>query len=93
MAEMTKKSDKIALFFTFIHFAQAKFDSLGIHCLNNLPYNSDISLCDFWLFKYIKMKLEAMSFATPSVLVYEVQEILDMIYIIEYVKIFDEWKV
>jgi hypothetical protein len=39
------------------------------------------------------MNFQGLSLATPSALVYEVQEILDEIDITEWVKPFDEWEV
>jgi hypothetical protein len=69
---------------------QPKFDSLGIHRSNNPPYSPDSAPCDIWFFGYIKMKLEGISFATPSALGCHMQEVLDEICIIESVKIFDE---
>jgi hypothetical protein len=75
---------------TFIHFdnfrsqlAQAQFDSLGIHSLGHPSYSPDITPCDFWLFGYVKRKLEGVSFAIPNALVCEMQEILDEICITE----------
>jgi hypothetical protein len=75
------------------HLAKEKIDSLGIHGSSPPPYSPDIALCDFWLFRDIKMKLERMSFATPSALASDFQEILDEIYIAECVKVFHEWEV
>jgi len=74
------------------HLVQSKFDSMGIHRLPHPPYSPDIAPCDFWLFGYLKMKLEGMFFDTPAALLAEVEEILGDISITEWVKVFDEWK-
>jgi hypothetical protein len=73
--------------------AQAKFDSLGIRRLSHPPYSPDTASCNFSFFGYIKMQLEGISFATPSTLICDVQEMLDEICLIEWVTPFDEWEI
>jgi hypothetical protein len=69
---------------------QAKFDFLGIHRLQDPRYCLDVAWCDFGLFESVNMKLEAMSFPAPVAMTSEVQEILDEIWITEWVKVFHE---
>jgi hypothetical protein len=63
-----------------------------IHRLLHLPYSSDIAPDDFWLFGYLKMKLEEIFFDTLAALSTEVEEILRDMSVTEWVKMFDEWK-
>jgi hypothetical protein len=39
------------------------------------------------------MKIQGMSFASPSTIVCEIQEIFNEICITEWVKVFDDWEV
>jgi hypothetical protein len=71
---------------------QLKFDSMGIHRLSHHPDSPNIAPCEFWLFGYVKMKLERMFFDAPTALLAEVEEIFGDIGITEWVKVFDEWK-
>jgi hypothetical protein len=48
--------------------------------------------CDFYLFGYLKIRLERMFLYAPAAIVAEVAEILRDISTIEWVTVFDEWK-
>jgi hypothetical protein len=61
--------------------------------LSHSSYSPDIDLRDFLLFGHIKMKLEGMSFASPSALVCEVHKIIDEIWITKWAKGFGDWEV
>jgi hypothetical protein len=74
------------------HLVHSKFDSIGIDRLSDPAYSPDIAPCDFWRFRYLKMKLERMFFDAPAALLGEIEEILGDISIIEWAKMFDEWK-
>jgi hypothetical protein len=92
--EPRKRTDDITLSHihsTRSHLVQSKFDSMGIHGLRDLVYGSNIALCDFWLFGYFKMKLEAMFFTALVTILAQVEEILGDIGLAESVKVFDEW--
>jgi hypothetical protein len=65
---------------------------MDIQQLLHPPDSSDIAPCDFSLFGYLKMKLEGIFFDASVALFAEFEEILGNISIIEWVKIFDEWK-
>jgi hypothetical protein len=65
---------------------------MDIHRLPHPPDSPDIAPCDFWLFGYVKMKLEGMFFDAPAILFAEIEEILGNISITEWVKVFAEWK-
>jgi hypothetical protein len=65
---------------------------MTIHQLPHSPYSPDVAPCNFWLFGYLKMKLECMFFTTPAALLAEIEKIFGDIRITECVKVFDEWK-
>jgi hypothetical protein len=44
------------------HLVQSKYNLMGIHQLSHPLYSPDIASCNFWLFRYLKMKLEGMFF-------------------------------
>jgi hypothetical protein len=52
-----------------------------------------ISSYDFWLFGYLKIRLEGIDFNSPVRLLCEVEEIQNEIRMSKWDKAFDEWKV
>jgi hypothetical protein len=65
---------------------------MAIHRLLHALYGFDITLCAFWLFRYVKMKLEAMFFDRPAAILAEIEGIVGDMSTAEWVKVFDEWK-
>jgi hypothetical protein len=99
MMNAQRKREKDPIIWHFLHIytarpepIQSKLELMGIHRFPHPSCRPDIVPCDFWLFRYLKMKLEGMLFDTPVVVLAEVEEILRDIGIPEWVKAFDEWK-
>jgi hypothetical protein len=65
---------------------------MDIHGLPHPPYRLDVASCNFWLFGYLKMKLEGTFCHTPAAVLTEFEETLGNISITEWVKVLDECK-
>ena len=73
------------------HLVDEEFDRLKMIRLNHPPYSPDISPSDYFLFGYLRFKLEGFYFKNEKELLSEVKSILSSISSNEYKKAMDDW--
>jgi hypothetical protein len=74
------------------HLCSNKFEELGIRRLLHLPYSPDLAPCNFWLSGFLKQCLERQSSDNSMAMQAEVSEILMLIEVETFMKVFIEWK-
>jgi hypothetical protein len=60
--------------------------------MENPPYSTDLALCDFFLFGYVKRKLVGNQYETREDLVSEVRNIIEGIRPDVLKSVFESWK-
>ena len=73
------------------HRVDDELHNLGINRLVHPPYTPDLAPCDFFLFGYIKMRLEGRSYDNADNIVQEVTNIMLNISQETYLRVFQEW--
>ena len=73
------------------HLVNEELDKLGVVRLIHPPYSPDLAPCDFFLFGYLKMKLEGSRFKNDQEVINAVNEILKSIDRITLASVHLEW--
>jgi hypothetical protein len=68
-----------------------KFDDLGRTWLHHPLYTSNLAPYGFWLFRYLKNRLEGCIFGDSEELIWVIEEAFADLNIEQRLKVYDEW--